>query len=396
MKSTRQDLPGLVTFEHEFEVPLDHQDPGGAQITVFAREVITPDSVGEDLPWLLFLQGGPGFPAGRPMGNHGWLERATSEFRVLLLDQRGTGRSTPVTHESLARFATPEEQAEYLAHFRSDSIVSDAECIRKELAGADAKWTLLGQSYGGFCSIQYLSQAPEGLEAALITGGVPGIDTPIEGIYERTFAKMADKNRAYYERYPRDVQRVHDIAAYITEHDVRLPGGDKLTVERLQSLGGAHGMSDGYETLHYLLDEAFVEGPEGRQLGYAFLRGVENRTSFDTNPIYAILHEPIYSQGPATNWCAARMHGDFPEFGPTASPLFFTAEMIYPWMFQQSAVLSNIAEAAEILAQKADWPQLYDVDVLAKNTVPVAAAVYHDDAYVPVELSLETARRIPN
>ncbi len=28
--------------------------------------------------------------------------------------------------------------------------------------------------------------------------------------------------------------------------------------------------------------------------------------------------------------------------------------------------------------------------------VPIAAAVYHDDAYVPRELSLETARRVPN
>ena len=32
-----------------------------------------------------------------------WLERALAEFRVLMLDQRGTGRSTPVTHAPAGR-----------------------------------------------------------------------------------------------------------------------------------------------------------------------------------------------------------------------------------------------------------------------------------------------------
>lgn len=396
MKSTRQDLPGLVTIEHELELPLDHSQPGGETLRVFAREVTTPSQVGSDLPWLLFLQGGPGFPALRPGANSGWLKRALTEFRVLLLDQRGTGRSTPVTHESLARFATAEEQANYLQHFRADSIVEDAECIRRELQGEDGQWTLLGQSFGGFCSIHYLSQYPSSLKAALVTGGLPSLDAPIEDVYRRTYAKVADKNRAYYARYPRDVERVREIAAYITEHEVRLPGGAKLTIPRLQSIGGAHGMSDGYEALHYLLDEAFVEGAHGRQLSYAFLRGVEAASAYDTNPIYAILHESIYAQGAATAWCASRLSTEFKEFSEQASPLFFTAEMIYPWMFEQCPVLATMAGAADLLARKDDWGQLYDPETLAKNTVPVAAAVYHDDAYVPVELSLDTAARIPN
>ena len=88
---------GLVLTEHEFKVPLDHADPGGRTITVFAREVADPD--GRDRPLLVFLQGGPGSEAPRPTRHPsapGWLDRALSEFRVLMLDQRGTGRSTPV------------------------------------------------------------------------------------------------------------------------------------------------------------------------------------------------------------------------------------------------------------------------------------------------------------
>ncbi len=396
MKSTPQDLPGLATVEHEFEVPLDHASPKGETIRVFAREVTTPAQRDSELPWLLFLQGGPGFPALRPGSNSGWLKRALVEFRVLLLDQRGTGRSTPVTHESLARFSNAQEQASYLQHFRADSIVADAEHIRRELIGEDGQWTLLGQSFGGFCSVHYLSAAPQSLAGVLITGGLPSLDAPIEEVYRRTYAKMAKKNRDYYARFPRDVERVREIAAYLTENDVKLPGGDPLTVRRLQSIGGAHGMSDGFEKLHYLLDEAFVEGANGRQLSYAFLRGVEAASDYDTNPIYAILHESIYAQGSASAWCASRVRQEFAEFGEQSSPLFFTAEMIFPWMFEDSAVLSTMAGAAELLARKSDWSELYNVDKLAKNTVPVAAVVYHDDAYVPVELSLDTAKRIPN
>ena len=88
---------GLVLREHELAVPLDHADPRGEQITLFAREVGAPD--GQERPFLLFLQGGPGQEAPRPLGAPrapGWLERALADFRVLMLDQRGTGRSTPV------------------------------------------------------------------------------------------------------------------------------------------------------------------------------------------------------------------------------------------------------------------------------------------------------------
>src|SRR5689334_863126 len=164
-------LPGLVVLEHTFEIPLDHSAPQGAKIDVFAREVAEPE--GREKPFLVYLQGGPGYEAPRPTGSPtgpGWLERALKDFRVLMLDQRGTGRSTPVgTLPGLA----PEEQAEYLSHFRADSIVRDAEALREAL-GVD-RWSVLGQSFGGLCVTTYLSLAPEGLREALITGGVPAL-----------------------------------------------------------------------------------------------------------------------------------------------------------------------------------------------------------------------------
>jgi pimeloyl-ACP methyl ester carboxylesterase len=112
--------PGTVLTDHVFAVPLDHGRPEGELIEVYAREVVASDKADAELPWLLFLQGGPGFGAQRPTGREGWLDRALSDYRVLLLDQRGTGRSSPVNRQTLARFG-PKAQADYLTHFRADS-----------------------------------------------------------------------------------------------------------------------------------------------------------------------------------------------------------------------------------------------------------------------------------
>lgn len=49
---------------------------------------------------------------------------------MLLLDQRGTGRSTPANRQTLPLRGGPAEQADYLTHFRADSIVRDCEAIR--------------------------------------------------------------------------------------------------------------------------------------------------------------------------------------------------------------------------------------------------------------------------
>src|SRR5918992_1448183 len=176
----------------------------------------------------------------RSPSSPGWLDRALREFRVLMLDQRGTGRSSPIGHmEGL----TPAEQADRIACFRADSIVRDAELIRTQL-GID-RWSVLGQSFGGFCVTAYLSIAPGGLREALITGGLPALGVLVEEVYASTFTLMAARSRAYYERYPGDRERVRALAARLDAEDVRLPDGDRLTIRRLRQLGQVLGSSDG-------------------------------------------------------------------------------------------------------------------------------------------------------
>ena len=380
--------PGTVLTDRFFAVPLDHQRPDGEQIEVFAREVVAADKAEADLPWLLFLQGGPGFGAPRPEGRESWLDRALNDYRVLLLDQRGTGRSSPASRRTLARLGPARAQADYLTHFRADSIVLDAELIRRELT--DEPWSVLGQSFGGMCTVTYLSFAPHGIREAFITGGLPGLTVTADDVYRQTYRTVAAKNAAHYERYPDDIERAGRVAEYLAEHDVRLPDGAPLSVEAFQSIGSMLGQSAGSHSLHYLLEDSFADD----ELSDAFRYAVMNELSFAASPLYALLHEAAYAQGSATRWSAQRIRAEFGEFDPEAVPLYFTGEMIFPWMIDADPTLRPLREAAGILAERDDWPPLYDPVRLAANEVPVAAAVYYHDMYVDREFSMQTAQAI--
>ncbi|MEY9893684.1 pimeloyl-ACP methyl ester carboxylesterase [Catenulispora sp. MAP5-51] len=393
--------PRLAVTDHVFPVPLDHDEPDGATIEVFAREIVDParavDTVDASagagsLPWLVFLQGGPGGKSPRPSGHYpGWLSRALETHRVLLLDQRGTGRSTPVNPGFASRFGSAKDLARYLALHRADAIVRDAEVIRKRLCG-DEPWETLGQSYGGFITLTYLSLAPEGLRACHVTGGLSGLEATADDVYRITYPLVEAKNREYYARYPADAELVRRIADAAAAGNVLLPDGTRLTARRLRNLGLAFGMSDGFERVHWILDEAFDGSGE---LTDTFALQVMQHTGYVDNPLFTIMQEPCFAQGPVpTAWAAQRIMAEHPRFAEDADPLLFTGEMIYPWMFEEIKALRPFAAAAEILADWTDWPALYDPARLAANQVPLAAAVYHDDMYVPAELSLRTLNQV--
>ena len=156
---------------------------------------------------MLYLQGGPGFGCATPtvglsMTKSGsWAGAALGHYkRIVLMDQRATGRSTPVTKQTLTRQfpdlflldgrenhedttkmvrdfdesndATQRasealsQATEYMAQLRADNIVKDAEAIKDALLlpptdgeTVPRPWgAALGQSFGGFCMMTYLSQ----------------------------------------------------------------------------------------------------------------------------------------------------------------------------------------------------------------------------------------------
>ena len=369
----------LEVADHTLDVPLDHDAPDGPSIELFAREVRAPG--GEGRPMLVFYQGGPGYESPRPTSTPpapGWLKRALERYRVLLLDQRGTGRSTPVGPSTLAGWSV-EEQADYLRHFRADAIVRDSEALRRAL-GVE-RWSVLGQSFGGFCVLAYLSAAPESLREAFFTGGLPAVGPRIDDVYRDTYARTIERSARYYQRFPEDRGRVLALHDLVGAEGLRLDDGAPLTWRRARQVGVSLGYADYADKLHALLELPFDSPAFASDLASSSFLGV-----FARNPIYAVLHESCWADGGSTRWAAERLRPD--EY--SADPTLLTGEHVFPWMFVDDPALRPYGAVAHALAGH-EWPRLYDPDRLASNAVPAAAAVYTEDMYVPASFSLETA-----
>lgn len=425
----------LKISEWFFEVPLDYCNESKQTIQIFARSVVSREDSMSGLddacnspqkPWLLWLQGGPGKGCHPPQDQPqtaGFLERG---YQVLYMDQRGTGLSTAVSAASLALQGDAAQQAQYLTHFRADNIVRDAEAIRKILTHeyplSLQKWTIWGQSFGGYCATTYLSLFPEGLKAAFITGGVPALGKSIDDALGAIFKRSTERNKTYYKRYPQDNMAIHKLAAYIQSQNpgIHLPAGGILTVQRMLTFGSTFGSEGQLDKVHRLVLRMSAELQQFGFFTRATLSVIEGMDpTCDDTIIHAILREAIYSSGGTTNWAALRvgglleswswLHGDGlfssgvnPSSGePSAeittpqAPLFFAPSVIFPFMFDTWSELTSLKVVAEILAQHS-WPLLYDDAQLARNTVPVYVAALVDDAYIAIDWVHDSVEKIGN
>ena len=367
--------PALV--EHRVTVPVDHDDPTGPSLEVFAREVTADD--GADRPWLVYLQGGPGHEAPRPTLGPlapGWLERALVDFRVLLLDQRGTGLSTPYGTGTRPEPLDAAVEAAYLRHFRADAIVRDAECLREHL-GVD-RWSVLGQSFGGFCVLHYRSRFPDSLRETFVTGGLPPVGRPPTEVYAATHAALRRLEAAHLRRHPEDAHRLARVLDLAAAGGLRRGDGSRLTPRLVRTVGNQLGLHGGADALHHLL-ERDPRSP-------AFVPDLEALLPFGgRNPLYAVVHESCYADGGATGWAAERTLPDDDHL---------TGEHVFGWHFEDDPALVPYAATARLLATH-PWPRLYDADALAAVDLPGAAAVYVGDPFVEQRFSEETLALLP-
>lgn len=380
MTITRHYTGNLRCDEHTIRVPLTENPNDTRTIDVFAR-VATREG-GENLPYLLFLQGGPGAEAERPYLDPVtpvWLGTALEHYRVVMLDQRGTGRSTPVTDALTEK--DPLDAAEYLTHFRADAIVRDAEALREHL-GAKT-WNTLGQSFGGFTTLHYLSRHPEALDRIYITGGLCAIDRSAEEIYSLCYDKMRARSQWYYRKFPEHQDSIRRLIDHASEGKIVLPDGEVVSPSRLRSLGHLLGSDNGWIKLHSLLDFPLESN--------AFRYDLQHLLPYNgRNPLYYVIHESSYADGVVTNWAAERtIPDDFLD-----DPTLFTGEHVREDWLNTVPAFQPWAEITKNLAQHR-WPKLYNREALLQSEAQGAAAIYVNDAYVPLEYSLETAKLLP-
>ncbi|RAL66886.1 hypothetical protein DID88_007668 [Monilinia fructigena] len=159
-----------------------------SSIRIFARSVIkyenpaakpTEEEIrkSSQKPWFVYLQGGPGFgcrpPQDAPITNV-VLDKG---YQMLYIDQRGTGLSHPISAGTLALQGDAQHQADYLKHFRADNIKNFK------------KWSVFGQSFGGFCVLTYLSFHHQGLREVFTSGGLAPVGHSPDRVYRATTTK---------------------------------------------------------------------------------------------------------------------------------------------------------------------------------------------------------------
>ncbi|KAK1762886.1 proline iminopeptidase [Phialemonium atrogriseum] len=426
----------LITSQMSFRVPLDYRQPEGDYINLGATMVHAFATPGESQdngkyldnksPIFVFLCGGPGTandPFRIPALNRALLTGTflqNTKFQVLYLDYRGTGRSDPITASTLARLGDVREQAEYLMQFRQDNTVRDLEAARKCLSAKlwndhNRPWSIMGQSYGGWIALTYLSLCPGGLKEVFLTGGLAPVGHTPDEVYAETYRQVRAQNRAFFARDARNGPRVRQVALHILttgNNRIRLPSGGTLTVQRLMLLGRALGGATGLDDVERLVATMAAEAASAGALSRRTLERFDAAVRLAGRPLYAALHEAIYCDGPgvASRWAAQRMgRGVFqssPEYwwlrgGPVTAAqvgneknMFFAGEMIYPFHFDTFAELVAFKDVAGAVAARTDWPALYDQARLAANTVPVCAVGYSKDMYVSARLGQQTASKV--
>ena len=420
LSSTPHTVPGkLIVTEQWFQVPLDYQNPSAGSIRLFARcasrresPIFPAEEPAAPKPYMVYLQGGPGFGCPEPQDFAPVKLLIDRGYQVLMLDHRGTGLSTPVSTGMLQRLPGGDEDAQYnyLRLMRQDNTVRDCEAVRKCLTQGlpehKTQWSIIGQSYGGFVALSYLSMHPEGLREAFLTGGLAPVGQSPEKLYSVTFGHVSRRNEQYHAKFPEDEAALRQIATFLeAQGGVKLPGGGTLTVPRLMTMGICFGAHSGFDMVHAIVLKLKASLDNFGFLDRASLASAEGVTPFDSAIIYAILHEAIYCDGPgkASNWAAQRVGEASDVFwwlkpgasvASTNKPLYFSGEMVFPLHFETYPELVPLRNVAERLAQATDWPALYDMEQLKRNKVPVYCASYVDDMCVDYGFGSATARLI--
>lgn len=244
------------------EVPEDHDRPDGRRITLKIARLPASGSAGATDDPVFFFAGGPG-QAATDLAWH--LDQALGEVRrqrdIVLVDQRGTGGSNPLTcldrdgDELPLDPDTLQSPADLLPYVRrclaslegradprlytTGQAIADFEAVRQAL-GAE-RINLVGASYGTRAAQQYAAAYPAHVRTMVIDGVAPN-DLVIGGEFDRSFeqalelqAAQCAQDAACGARFGTDVRtRLRQVMDTLQAAPVEVEYMDPRSGERLR------------------------------------------------------------------------------------------------------------------------------------------------------------------
>jgi len=171
----------------------------------------------EGIP-VLFVHGGPG--SGCEFDSRCFFD--PEKYRIILFDQRGSGRSTP--------------HAETAQNTLTD-LISDMETIRKSLNISD--WVLFGGGWGSTLSLAYAQAHPDTVLGMVLRGTFLARKSDINWMYQEGASRVFPD---YWEEFKRIVPQAEQ-KNLLASYSQRLNGEDelaKMSAAKAWSMWEAH------------------------------------------------------------------------------------------------------------------------------------------------------------
>ena len=241
-----------------FEVPEDRANPKGRHIALRLAVVRSSAQV-PAADMVAFIAGGPGQSAGESYpAIAGAMAPLLAHRNLLLLDQRGTGGSHPLScrdDEAVGADATHAFDTEAVSHetrmcldqlsreadvrfYTTTDAVADLEDVRRALGSP--KLNLLGVSYGTRVAQQYATRHPEGLRTLILDGVVPntlvlGDDFAVnlDAALKAQFARCHE-NAACRERFNDPYQTLYQLRDALRANPHKVTFRDPLDYSSVQ------------------------------------------------------------------------------------------------------------------------------------------------------------------
>ncbi|HMI37205.1 MAG TPA: alpha/beta hydrolase [Steroidobacteraceae bacterium] len=248
-----QGAPTLRAYCTGFDVPEDHTQPGGRHIRLRVA-VVRAEAAKPEADPVVFLDGGPG---GAASEDYPVIAGAFADLRrrhwVLLVDQRGTGGSNPLScdddeeHSPPPPSRAPERVRECAArlaaraapqYYATSDAVADLEALRLAMGGP--QFDLLGVSYGTRVAQQYAKRYPKAVRAIVLDSAVPN-DLALGSEHARNledaltelFARCRAQ-RSCTERFGDPYQTLQRVQARLRAQPQRLDMRDPYTFRMQQ------------------------------------------------------------------------------------------------------------------------------------------------------------------
>lgn len=251
-------FPGIQARCADFERPLDPNDPDGETVTVFVAVVSALSLEPKGDPFVP-IAGGPGQASSEfYAGYANAFESIRRERDVVLVDQRGTGRSTrldcEMAEEVVEGRVSIEESVEGARRcleslpvdprfFTTSVAVEDLEAVRKALGYA--QFNIYGISYGTRVAQHFLRRFPQSTRTVVLDGVVPpqvalgpAIAIDAQHALDAIFARC-EESPPCHERFPDVRGSFARLTSALAEQPVTVELSDPLSGD-LQTLSFGH------------------------------------------------------------------------------------------------------------------------------------------------------------